>query len=124
MTNKEALEASIAHHELNAKATMPDDVKLGIANCALCQQRKHGGKVNCEGCPVALITGMRECAGSPYDDVAEALTAWSECMRDPSAPGAEIECAKQEFRRAERREIAFLCRVLRETPEDILRITP
>lgn len=123
MTNKEALEASIAHHELNAEAASPAEVKLGMQHCALCQQRTASpNHVDCDGCPVALFTGLPGCDATPYDDVAEAYMSWE--VESIEGDDGDIEAAKAAFRVAERKEAGFLRRVMRETPEDILRVTP
>jgi len=63
---------------------------LGPENCALCQLFYYK---NCVGCPVYQSTGLRYCAGSPYEE-------WSYYGYRSATDGGDIvpyELAKKEL---------------------------
>jgi hypothetical protein len=84
----EALEKSIQHWERLASGTTKPGEGPFEGSCALC--RTHP---NCEGCPVMLRTGKWCCYDTPYY---KARASWDAGRNS------------NEFKRAARKELAFL----------------
>ena len=100
MNKAEALEASIAHWEENARARVPSDASLGVTNCALCKLYHDNF---CQGCPVYEETGKDRCSGTPFQRAYRLLCVWrSEDRLDAVGRRAE------EFRAAAQEEVDFL----------------
>ncbi|MDO6966935.1 hypothetical protein [Rhizobium alvei] len=95
----EALKASIANWERNAKVEKMEDAKLGVINCPLCNMFWLD---DCKGCPVAKNTGTRLCAKTPYHDAEDELE------------NGNIES----FRKAALAEVEFLKSLLPEGERD------
>jgi len=68
-----ALEESITHWKKNANASSVLDVSVSSDECSLCNRflTEH-----CDGCPIAEITGIPGCAGTPYDECFSAHRDW------------------------------------------------
>lgn len=95
---RKALERSIAHWErvveFGGRYTRDN---ISSDNCALCRRFNSN---ECEGCPVKERTGQSICKGSPYH---EAARLWYVCRGEGLIP-----CTQAKFKRAARRELAFL----------------
>lgn len=100
-----ALEASIEKWEQNARADHPDDVKLGLTTCPLCQLF---WKDDCVDCPVAASTGLQFCEDTPY--------AWCDEYAGRWEDSPDSENLREAFQEAAEEEVAFL-KSLRETGE-------
>lgn len=92
----EALKASIAKWERNAKAETPDEYLTGPGECALCHLFR--AYPSCGGCPVADHTGLHGCARTPYSDAEDYHDEWA--SGDKSAAADALSAA--------RAEVAFL----------------
>ena len=100
----EALKASIAKWNKNAKAKEPQDVVLGSDNCPLCDLFQTEVDI-CNGCPVFQSTGSRFCFATPYGQAVNGLRHW------------RMFGDRQKFRDAAEAEVAFLKSLLpEETP--------
>lgn len=71
----EALKASIAKWERNAKAEYPEEYNTSAFDCPLCQLFL-GYRDACRGCPVASATGLTHCNMTPYKAATEAALQW------------------------------------------------
>jgi hypothetical protein len=60
-----ALKGSIAKWDAIADGTGSDQ---GVRNCPLCEMFCMGEGWDCEECPVAIKTGLPDCAGTPYSN--------------------------------------------------------
>ena len=98
-----ALEESIEHHKQNLLAETPDDVSLGVENCALCELYIMRNKT-CAGCPVAERAGNALCTNTPYKKLGVAHTVWCTHWSMTDKHG---HC-RRKFRAAEKKEIEFL----------------
>lgn len=92
----EALKASIAKWERNAKAETPMDYLTATTDCPLCDLF-YRGPIECKGCPVSARTRKMFCAGSPYAQACSARRKWWD--GDGTAEQAHA---------AARKEVAFL----------------
>lgn len=90
----EALKASIAKWERNARARKPHNYLLQVSDCPLCGLFFNKA---CVGCPVSAQTGVDCCDNSPYRPAVEAHYRWE--MGTGSVNAA---------RAAARDEVAFL----------------
>lgn len=109
-TTLKALRDSIAHHKRNLRAKTPDDVKLGIKDCALCEvflNATGNHRLWCIGCPVMEKTGEPLCSHTPYRTVYDRGFEWREDVTSRNAKSA--------FLTAERAEIKFLESLLPKT---------
>lgn len=100
---RDALEASIKHHEECLAESRPDLIQLGVKSCALCRQfykyDRENNELNCDGCPVKERTGENGCEGSPYEDAFDLMLTWE---------SSEEEADRDRYRAAEQCEIDFL----------------
>ncbi|WP_424967298.1 hypothetical protein [Dinoroseobacter sp. S375] len=99
----EALKASIAKWEKNARVRKAENAKLTVIDCPLCDLFH---KLGCEGCPVAERTGEISCWDTPYEHAYHERGEWLEdASRGPL------------FRAAAREEVAFLKSLLPEAEQ-------
>lgn len=95
----EALEASIAKWEKNARVRNLDNAQIYSDTCALCDLFYED---DCTGCPVQRKTGLKECSGTPWVDCCE-------IKNDDDIEG---------FRAAAREEVKFLKSLLPATTQE------
>lgn len=104
----EALNASIAKWERNAKAKRPANYKTGVSDCPLCglYMMPPDGRT-CRDCPIFKITGKTGCADTPYEDAVSARSLWGSCtgLSIPVEMLIELRDAAHE---AAREEVRFL----------------
>jgi len=120
MSTTSALKLSITHWKENACARTVDEVAIGRKSCALCQiffspDVIYRPEEPYMGCPVQRRTGRQFCIDTPYDSCD---TAWSKWHRhsERSGPASWYSLlAGAAFRRAARREVAFLESLLAPT---------
>jgi hypothetical protein len=66
----QALKASIAKWDKNARVRNLDNAQIGVEDCALCllfhEDVRGYDEEPCVGCPVAAATREPYCGGSPY----------------------------------------------------------
>lgn len=72
----EALEASIAHWDANAKAQKPGDASVSGDDCALCGLFFRQPD-RCKGCPVAN-RGKSWCDNTPFEAASFAFHDWAD----------------------------------------------
>jgi hypothetical protein len=72
----EALKASIAKWERNARAETPAEYLTATHHCPLCDL--FYWKSDCHGCPVSMRTAERNCWGTPYIEASKAKYEWWE----------------------------------------------
>ena len=101
---REALEASIAHWEKNARSPYWDEVSTRAEDCALCAQFIVGDNPDCAGCPVSTATGKDLCRGTPYPAASSARQRWCRASQERSANMPEAVA----FRAAAQAEVDFL----------------
>jgi hypothetical protein len=95
---RRALEGSIQKWQAIVAGTGADK---GGTNCPLCQKFAMETHKDCEGCPVALRTGLPGCQNSPYDE-------WSDHQYDAHDDELETRVHCPECRRLAQAELDFL----------------
>lgn len=83
--SKKALKDSIAHWRRMATGKERKNEAPSAQCCALC-----AAYPDCEGCPVATLTGDGDCEGTPYF---VAYVAWKEWQRTGAGEAAFREAA-------------------------------
>jgi hypothetical protein len=105
-----ALRKSIAHWKQNAQAKTPEDASVTAKACALCVKFWYDGS-SCNGCPVLDKTGFTHCEGSPYFEASKAFRKW-EAMPADEYSEADMDDAREEFRKCAEKEVDFLISLL------------
>ncbi len=101
----QALNKSIAKWERNATTYDLWEVTLGILECALCQLFWDR---NCKGCPVLEKTGATCCDETPYEHCSVAYRTWKYTWLATTPESWNTLLVGAAFRRAARKEVAFL----------------
>jgi hypothetical protein len=71
----EALKASIAKWERNARVRIPETAGIKSDSCPLCKIYINSTNI-CDGCPVAERVRSPGCTLTPWRSAFDALTAW------------------------------------------------
>jgi hypothetical protein len=116
-----ALKSSIAHWERLASGKRRGGESIGSSHCALCRKFLLANPLllDCEGCPVKEKTGYHGCQKTPYQDVE---LVFFRQRQDISDSGVDWDKAKglaldtPEFKRAAKKELAFLKSLLPKGP--------
>jgi hypothetical protein len=113
VTTTSALRLSIAHCKENACARTVDEAAIGRKSCALCQiffspDMIYRPEDPCMGCPVQRRTGRQFCVDTPYDSCDTAWSKWHRYSKQLGPTSWYSLLAGAAFRRAARREVAFL----------------
>ena len=97
-----ALTQSIEKWERNAVAETPDDFRVYVSDCALCDLFWP----ICNGCPVQARSGRPDCAETPYTEATASRQKWRD---DPSN-----DSRRAKAQAAARAEVEFLRSLLPE----------
>lgn len=106
-----ALKRSIAHWKRLATGKERDGEEIGPECCSLCMAFQNK---SCDGCPVAMRTGLSLCRASPWGKAFATYTA----RIDKNNPDAfkDVHEKDQAFRSAAKEELAFLKSLLPKKP--------
>jgi hypothetical protein len=107
-----ALKSSIAHWERLVSGKRRSGESMGSSHCALCRKfMLDSPLMDCEGCPVKEKTGRHGCQKTPYQDVELVFFRQRQDISDSGVDwdkARELALDTMEFRRAAKKELAFL----------------